>query len=77
MPIVSACAPFHSEIRAAVEEGWSVSFIHRYIRDMGYPHTAEALRHYIKRQFGTQPKRWANQYGSGMRRVHDAEYYGI
>ena len=81
MPLVSACAPFHSEIRALAEEGLSITEIHRAIKAKGYPHTSEAIRHYIKRNLGILPKRWANQYGAGMRaerRVHPYdEYIGI
>ena len=47
--MISACAPHHKEIRAWVKQGYSIAAIHRGLERLGYRHTVEAVRQYVKR----------------------------
>ena len=55
--MISACVPYHEEIRVYVKQGWSIAAIHRGLERLGYPHTVEAVRRYVKRTMGDRCKR--------------------
>ena len=58
--MISACAPYHEEIRAHIKQGYSIAAIHRGLQRLGYPHSLEAVYHYVHK-LGIRPGP-ANQY---------------
>jgi len=73
--MISACTPYHEEIRAYIEQGYSIAAIHRGLQNLGYPHTAEAVRQYVKTTIGIRPPRQhGNQYTATNRCKHGHEW---